>query len=221
MSEVYVDPRTGLRFENESIARSLGYGQPATPVAVDQPPLVIKPSASSPGGMDYRLRDANGMLITNQYGSQFWMNEDAVLNNQTSENDPTLAVKAQFSDATVAAAWMSDYTRGLIGAGVPVSANVADMARRPTSPILQQYEQYNATPQNALSIRLDGASGTGSPVSPTVGTPVTPASVAANPAVNTGSTTTVQGAISALMGYSVYILLAVTAVIAYLVWRRR
>jgi len=216
---VYTDPRTGLQFENESIARSLGYGQPATPQAVIQPAITIQPSASSPGGLDTRLRDASGNLITNQIGSQFWMDASAVKNNQYSEFDPDLETKAKYSTATAAATWMTDYVDILVKNGVPVNSEVAKMADRPTSPILNLY----GSAQSAYDQRYNTPAGSsaGSAMSPTSGSFVpTPASVAADPNTNTGSNTG-AGVLSSLMGYSVYILIAVAAITAIVLWRSR
>lgn len=215
----YTDPRTGLIFENESIARALGYGQPATPQAVVQPAVVIQPSASSPGGLDTRLRDANGNLVTNQIGSQFWMDENAVKTNQYSESDPDMATKKVYSGAENAAGWLNDYANLLINGGNSISPNVAAIAIRPTSPILMAL----GTPQDAYDLRYSGAAGSsgGSATSPTSQSYVaTPASSAADPNVNTGSDTG-AGIVTSLMGYSIYILLAVAAVIAIVLWRNK
>lgn len=210
---VYTDPRTGLQFENESIARQLGYGLPAPAVAVARPPIAIQANKSSPGGLDTRLRDANGNLVTNQIGSQFWM--DAGYD----EPEPSLEIKAEYSEATAAATWLTKYAGLLKEGGVDISPNIGNMSTRPTSPILLT----RGTPEDAYAERYNTPAGStaGSMVAPQSGSYVpTVASAAADPNTNT-SRSTGAGFISALMAYSVYILLAVVAVAAIVVWRSR
>jgi hypothetical protein len=96
-------PRTGDTFATKAMALAMVKDcEVKPPVAVKSDPLVIQPGESSPGGLDYRARDADGRLITNQSGSQAWMDASAVEFNQYSLDDPSMAAKAQMSDAVYA-----------------------------------------------------------------------------------------------------------------------
>src|SRR5512136_1574194 len=91
------DERTGQTFINAAIGYALGYGTGSAPAPVEQPPLVIPESESSPGGFDYRQRDAAGQLTTIQENSnQYWMNAGYT------GKDPSMAIKAAYSDAQYA-----------------------------------------------------------------------------------------------------------------------
>jgi hypothetical protein len=114
----YTCARTGDTFANAAMARQLVKDCDAKPpVAVKCDPLAIRPGESSPGGMDYRARDANGNLITNQSGSQYWMDGAAVEFNQYSLDDPSMETKAQFSDANYAYADALSRVKALLIAG--------------------------------------------------------------------------------------------------------
>lgn len=99
----YQDPRTGLWFENKSIAIALGYGQDYVAPIITPSNIAIPQSESSPGGMDTRLRDQFGNLITNQVGSQYWMTKAFDIDLRAGlVTEPTLAEKAVASDAVYA-----------------------------------------------------------------------------------------------------------------------
>ena len=104
----YEDPRTGLCFENRSIAQSLGYGQDYVVPIISARNVVIPVSGSSPGGMDTRLQDQYGNLITNQLSYQYWM--EAAYEAQGLP-DPTLETKAVFSDAVNNRAALLEYVK--------------------------------------------------------------------------------------------------------------
>jgi len=74
----------------------LGYGQDYIAPIISARNVVIPVSESSPGGIDTRLEDQYGNLITNQLSYQYWM--EAAYEKQGLP-DPTLADKAVFSDA--------------------------------------------------------------------------------------------------------------------------
>jgi hypothetical protein len=214
---VYIDPRTGLMFENESIARSLGYGQAPAPMPVAQAPLTYQNSDGTTG-IDYRERDANGNLTTNQIGSQFWMNAGYT------GPEPTMEVKRAFSSAEYASGWIGNYAQQLINTGVPVTQGVRDMAKYPaaTSPILLQlwkdYPQFS--PAAALQNRYGNPTGSGSGISPTsLGSNTVPAANV-DPLINTGGLTAVSGWIATLSKYAIYIVAAVAIAIGLLaIWR--
>lgn len=91
------DERTGMDFMTVSIGESLGYGGGTAAVTAPQTLITIPASASSPGGIDSRARDANGNLITNQTrGSQFWLDSGYV------GQEPDLEVKQHYSSADYA-----------------------------------------------------------------------------------------------------------------------
>ena len=185
----YTDPRTGMVFATESIAIALGYGQPADTPAVTQPCIQIAKSASSPGGLDCRNRDASGKLTTNQEnGSQTWMDASSVLNNQNSVNDPSMAEKAKASDAQYAYDSLVSYLNSpaFVDAYIRPSVTVAKTAT--TSP---------------TAIPTDSAN------------TITGPSAAASADVNTGGSTVESGGIvSVIKQYGIYIALGIIALIA-------
>lgn len=199
------DERTGLIFANASIGTALGYGQTPNPVAVAQPAIQIPVSASSPGGMDYRARDMYGNLVTNQTGSQYWMNAANVQNNQFSENDPSLADKAKASDAEYAYQSLQAYVK--TGVFVDPMSQTGFTGQYIRPPV-------NTTPQASPSGGGYWVSPTASP--PPAGSAVTAtqASAAADPEIKTGGLT---GVINLLSSYSVYVLLGVVLVVGLLV----
>jgi hypothetical protein len=200
------DERTGLIFANASIGAALGYGQTPNPVAVAQAARQIPVSASSPGGIDYRDRDMYGNLITNQIGSQYWMNAANVLTNQNSELDPSLADKAKASDAEYAYQSLVAYQK----TGVFVD---------PMSPT--GFSGYVRAP--VITSPQASPNGGGTAVAPIAATPdskyttETPASAAADPDTKTGGLTSIGGFINTLSNYSAYVLLGVVIVVGLFV----
>ncbi len=101
------DERTGNTFISASVGESLGYGGgTAAPEAAKSFNIPIPVSASSPGGTDTRLRDKAGNLITNQTGSQYWMDEGYT------GPEPNLERKTAFSSADYARDWIQDLASG-------------------------------------------------------------------------------------------------------------
>lgn len=208
----YICNRTGETFVNQAVAENIhgvGYCDNVAPVAVVQAAIIIPVSASSPGGVDTRARDASGNLITNQIGSQFWMNEGFT------GPEPTLEVKAAFSTAEYASGWIGAYVQTLIDKGVTVTDDVKQMALYPaaSSPVLKALWQANPTisPQGAYDVRLAQATLI-SPTATTTGA-VTVASSSADTATNTGATTAIGGLMNTLGQYAVYIAIGVAIII--------
>lgn len=213
----YTCRRTGETFATEAVSNSIhsaGYCDNVNPVAVLQDPIIIPASASSPGGIDTRARDASGNLITNQIGSQFWMDAEAVKNNQYSELDPTLAVKAVASDATYANAWIAEYAKLIAASGVDVSANVGALAAQDgASPVLKQF--WDIAPETSPQAAYDRRLAETQTVSPTAtGSGQTVPNSAANPGILTGATTTIGNYSTAILAVLAVIILGAMYILA-------
>jgi hypothetical protein len=125
----YYCKRTGQTFATEAIAKSLVSNCDAeTPKAVEQAPIAYLNSDGSIG-MDSRARDAGGNLITNQEGSQFWM--DAGYTGA----EPPMEVKAIFSSAEYARDWAGEALRTIAAAnpGVQLSDAMGNIVNYPVT----------------------------------------------------------------------------------------
>jgi len=187
------DVRTGQTFCTESEARLLGFGLDASPVVVPQAGIIIATGASSPGGLDTRLRDAQGNLTTNQEGSQDWMGSTQVSTNEYSLKDPDLAEKSAKSDAQYA----QNSLIGYINSGFSASYYV-----RPPIKSATDNQQIGST----------GGTATAAQAIPQDATAPTQLSTAADQSVNTGSTTGVSW-VDTVKQFSIYILAGVIIVV--------
>lgn len=130
----YTCKRTGETFATESMAKSIVSNCDGTPpVAVEQAPVKYTNSNGSVG-IDTRARDSGGNLITNQEGSQFWMNAGYT------GDEPPMEVKAFFSSADYARDWAGEAIRAYAAAnpGTTLSSNMD---------VVQQYPVTESTAQ--------------------------------------------------------------------------
>jgi hypothetical protein len=216
----YVCKRTGETFATQGVAESIhgiGYCDNVNPVAAIQAAIAIPPSDSSPGGMDTRARDASGNLITNQIGSQFWMDASAVKTNEYSENDPSLAVKQVFSSADYSRDWITAYAQTLAASGADLSGAVGKIAADNPAPSAVTKSIWDLFPEITPAAAYDARTVENTATSPQAqgGSSVTtPTSSAANPSIITGAVTKVGGLISSTGA----IMLAIAVIVIVGAW---
>jgi hypothetical protein len=165
---------------------------------------------------DTRERDAAGNLVTNQIGSQYWM--DAGFTGI----EPSLEVKAAFSTAEYASGWIGNYAQILSAQGTPVSSAVSKIAEYPaaSSPVLAAlWEDYYAiSPQAAYDQRSGQAA-----AALVANQAKTPVVTPANAAIEKGTLNTdtslndgknpVNSIASTLGSYAMYIIIGVVVIV--------
>jgi hypothetical protein len=157
-----------------------------------------------------------------QTGSQFWMNSDYT------GSEPTLAVKALYSDAQVAYDWAGEYAQTLVKQGVTVSPAIGAIADGFTGVQKKTADLWNAIPQSSpiqalvqtlqLNQPSNPSSSPGSASNPGAGTGSNAGYTNTNTA-GAGTTTTggesapLSGILGSIGSYGVYILGAVVMVV--------
>lgn len=113
--------------------------------------MAIPVSVSSPGGIDSRARDANGQLTTNQQNSsQYWMN------GGYTGVEPTMAVKAAYSDAQFAYNNAVAIAQAAQSALPYTSGYINQLARSPAPNIAPPSDQPNSIQMPDLSAFTGG-----------------------------------------------------------------
>lgn len=165
---------------------------------------------------DTRERDASGKLVTNQIGSQYWM--DAGFTGI----EPSLEVKAAFSTAEYASGWIGNYAQILSKQGTPVSDAVKEAATYPaaSSPVLEALwkDFYVISPQAAYDER-SGKAAAATVANQAKTAVITPANAAiekgtlnADKGTNDGKNP-VNSVISTLGSYTAYIIIGVVVIV--------
>lgn len=165
---------------------------------------------------DTRERDASGKLVTNQIGSQYWMNAGFT------GIEPSLEVKAAFSTAEYASGWIGNYAQILSKQGTPVSGAVTQAASYPaaSSPVLAAvWEKYYAVSPQAAYNEQSGKAAAAIVANQAQTGVVTPANAAiekgtlnAATGLNDGKNP-VNSVISTLGSYTAYIIIGVVVIV--------